>query len=276
MTGRPFPKLRIPAPYPSDWPRRIDFLTPLGLQISAKAGDLELFHCIATTTVKAGITPPSEEVPTEYGKLVKHPEYRDKLVYVKNTTLDPLRKDDRALASQVDILKDIAEAYSISYVGEFPDIIIQERGVIEKIPKAVESLPEFQGSEDLIYYQKATGNFTRKYRAALGIQRLADPFYFTRGDLWKHGIIPAGVKNHPIFKKIRSILRTFTVYTDANGWGGLGKDGITSVEKECVGRLFNLDLGLPTRIEGSVDSTSLSGQIYHLLKRDRYIALEAI
>gem|GEM_PF-5053218 len=72
------------------------------------------------------------------------------------------------------------------------------------------------------------------------------------------------------------MLRTLTIYTDVGGWGGLGKDGITAVEKVCVSRLFNLDLGLPTRIVGSVDSQSLSGQIYHLLRRDRYIALEPI
>lgn len=74
---------------------------------------------------------------------------------------------------------------------------------------------------------------------------------------------------------MRSMLRTYTMCTDATGWGGLGKDGIEAVERASVGRLWNLDLGMPARIIGELDDTSMDIQIYRLAKRNLYIALES-
>jgi hypothetical protein len=160
-------------------------------------------------------------------------------------------------------------------VGEFPDIVIQERGVAERVPREVESMPQFEGSEDLIYYQKSSGNFTRKYRRALGIRILENPYYFTRAGLWEHGILPPG-QRHPILKKIRGVLRTVTLRTDATSWGEIGKDGILALESVRIGERWNLDLGRPVRLVGSLNGVSLGGQIYRLLKRDCFIALEPI
>jgi len=275
MTSVPYPRLRLPHPYPPEWPRRLDFVTPLGLQLSCGARDLELYHIVAETSVEAGIKPPSEDIPTEYGVLKVLPQPRDKLVYVKNTTLDPTDRGSRRLVSQKEILEDIVKAYNIKYVGDFPDIVIKDRGAVEKIPKAVEDLTELQGSDEIFCHQTSHGNFAKKYRRVLGVRILEDPYYFTRADLWTHRILPPGI-HHPILKKLRSVLRTNTLWTDAAGWGGLGKDTITAIEKACIGRLVNLDLGMPARLVGAVDGASISGQVYHLLKHDCYIALEPV
>jgi hypothetical protein len=100
----------LPPPYPPEWPRRLDFITPLMLQIACGAGDLELFHCVASTSVEAGIRPPSETIRTEFGKLVVVKPYRDRLIYIKNTTSDPTDIENRELISQKEVLNDIVNA----------------------------------------------------------------------------------------------------------------------------------------------------------------------
>jgi hypothetical protein len=85
----------------------------------------------------------------------------------------------------------------------------------------------------LIYFQTSHGNFTKKFRRALGVRILSDPFYLIREDLWTYGILPAG-RFHPIFRKMRSMLRTYTVWTDATGWWSIDRDGIEAIERGCI------------------------------------------
>ena len=123
---------------------------------------------------------------------------------------------------------------------------------------------------------KPRTEISQKYRRALGIRILYNPFYFTRADLWGAGILPAG-RPHPIFKKMRSVLRTYTLWTDAPRWGDIGRNGITAIGRAIVARSVNLDLGMPARLVGEVgERMSILGQIYHLLKHDCYIALEPV
>jgi hypothetical protein len=272
----------VPKPYPLDWPRRLDFATPLGLQVSryCNAAKLEVYHIVCETSVKSAFQRPSGDIKTEFGVLKKHPVDRDKLVYIKDTAFDPGDKGSRVLITQEEVLEDVAKYYSIEYVGEFPDIIIKERGVVEKILKELEDNPKLQGSEEIYYYQKSSGNFTKSLRRKLGIRVLSDPYYFVRSELWGLGVIPMG-QSHPILKKIRSVLRTVTLWTDAVGWGSLDKDTLTTMESSLMAKHYSHDLGMPLRVTGRADGTLMEAQIYRLLRRselygDVLIALEAL
>jgi hypothetical protein len=274
------PTLYKPKPYPTDWVRRFGFYAPMGLEVAAGAGDLELFHLVAETSVKAGVRPPSEDIKGEFGILKRHPVYRDKLIYVKNTTLDPLSKD-REVVSQKDLVEEIAGLYHINYVGDFPDIITKERGVIEKIPNTakISEAPEvIQASDEFISYQSTVGNFTKKWLRFMPGARgvIKDWYYPIRGELWDYAIIPPGYKSHPILKKLRSAIRTDSAFTDASGWSGLGNEGIRIIEEAIVKNRLPWDLGVPIRFIGKFDGTPIHGQVYHLLKRDFKIAVEAV
>jgi hypothetical protein len=276
-------KIYTPRPYNPDWPRRLDFATPLGLQVSkyCDAAKLEVYHIVCETSVKSVIQRPSGDIQTEFGVLKKHPIDRDKLVYIKNAAFDPRNKGDRELVSQEEVLADIAKYYSVEYVGEFPDIIIKERAVVEEIPKEMENNPKLQGSEEIFYYQTSHGNFTKQFRRKLGIRIFSDPYYFVRSELWELGVLPKG-RFHPILKKIRSVLRTKTLWTDAVGWGELGKDTITTLEGALIGKHYSQDLGMPCRVAGKADGQPMEAQIYRLLKRSElyngpiFIALEHV
>jgi hypothetical protein len=252
----------------------------MGLEVVAGAGDLELFHLVAETTVKSGMRPPRDlERKGEFGVLRKHPQYRDRLIYEKNTTLDPLSRD-RELVSQRELMEDIAGLYHLNYVGDFPDIITKERGVIEKIPgtaKISEAPEVIQASDEYISFQTSVGNFTKKWlRLMPGARGVVEDWYYTiRGELWHQAIIPPR-KSHPILKKLRSAIRTDSAYTDASGWSGLGAEGIHVIEEAIVRERVPWDLGMPLRLVGKLDGTRMYGQVYRLLKREFCIAVEAV
>ena len=55
----------IPKPYPREWPRILDLLPPLGLQVTLDK-DLELYWCQATVSMQRGKIP-AKPIKTDLG-----------------------------------------------------------------------------------------------------------------------------------------------------------------------------------------------------------------
>jgi hypothetical protein len=163
-------------------------------------------------------------------------------------------------------LSDIVDGLggAVRIIGEIPDVAIKSRGVVEKIPKEVEDLPAFQGTEYFFYHQNAYANFIHKVRRAMGIRTLENPYRFMKADLLHYGILRS--TSDPVLKKLRSTLKTEWVMTDTLGWIDLGDPNILALERARL-RWWN-DIGQPTPFQIPLNHLGIQGQVYRLLRRD--------
>jgi hypothetical protein len=268
-------------PYDLNQPRQVDLLTPLGLQVNSGSGDLELWQCEATTTVKADIQRPLNDIKAgENGVLRRDPYDRDKLRYIQNrqleegSHLDPRNNKDREIKTQREIVDDIVNAYSVNYEGDFPDIVLQSRAVYvrsQNLPRSVLDLPAFDGADGYLYVQDSSGNYAHVFRKWLNIP-LANPYYIMRGELWDKGVIPMGVR-HPVLRKIAGVLQTRNACTEVVPWGNLDDSTIKAIERSLIGKRWHQDLAHPIKMDWNASTVVGQGQIYHLEKREVDIAL---
>lgn len=258
-------------PYPADWNRRLDFLPVLGLQSVVGDSDLELYYCSTSVSVKDTSMPRiPRESRTKLGSFRVSPNFRNQVDYVMGRP-DP--HNGISPIPQREILDDILDSVGgVNILGdrEIADVVVNARGVVEKVPKEVESEPAFQGSEDVFYHQKKYGNFPHKVRQAVGIM-VANPYDFMRADLMESHIIER--RNDPVLKKLRSTLKTEYLLTDATGYNTLGNDGILKFELASLKRKWWADIGRPTPFQITVDHTGLEGQLYHLVRRNAIVAV---
>lgn len=256
-------------PYDPTWYRRLDFLPPMGLQIAVGERDLELYHCEISVSVKE-ITIPclTRELKTEYGEMKVNPILRNRVDYKMGK---PDLSGEVYTVPQREILDDIMNNLggAVNIVGSMPDVVIKSRSVREKIPKEVEELQVFQGSEYVFYHQNAYGNFPHKVRQVLRIG-VANPYDFIKHELLTNKILK--VTNDPVLKKLRSTLKTEWVVTDTKGYNSIGNLGILELEKALIKRRWWTDIGKPTSFQIPIDS-GIQGQIYQLLRRNYIVVV---
>jgi len=257
--------------YPVNWHRKLDFLPPLGLQVAVGEADLELYYCYASVSIQEAEAPRiPREARTAFGTLKVSPTFRNQVDYVMGR--DNPRNGINPV-SQREILYDITNNIggAVRILGNVPDVEIKSRGVVEKIPRELESLSPFQGSEDVYYHQDAYGNFIHRMRRATGIYALENPYRFMKNDLILSGIVRTA--NDPVLRKIRSTLKTQWVITDASGWSDLGDTGILTLEQSLLQKRWYADIGRPTGFQIPYDSMQAQGQVYRLLRRNCLVAV---
>jgi len=256
--------MNLIKPYPPNWHRKLDFMPPMGLQVAAGAAKLELYYSYIRVTVQEPAVPrmPSE-ARTEYGILKVNPAFRNVVDYEMG---NPNPRNGIAPVPQKEILDDIVNGIggAVRIVGEMPDVVIKSRGAVEKIPKAVEDLPAFQGAENVFYRQNAYANLIHKVRRSLGIRSIENPYRFMKSDLLRYGILRS--TRDPVLKKLRSTLKTEYVITDASGWSELGDANILALEQARL--KWWMDIGKPTAFQIPVNHTGVQGRIYRLLRRN--------
>jgi len=251
-------------PYPETWHRKLDFMPPMGLQVAAGAADLELYYCHTRVTIQEPSIPRMpREARTEYGTIKVNPMFRNAVDYEMG---NPYPRNGISPIPQKEILGDIIDGLgsAVRVIGDMPDVVIKSRGAVEKIPKAVEDLPAFQGAENVFYYQKAYANFIHKVRRALGIRSIENPYRFMKADLLRYKILTS--THDPVLKKLRSTLKTEYVLTDTSGWSELGDPNILALERARL--RWWTDIGEPTPFRIPVNHMGVQGQIYRLLRRD--------
>ena len=251
-------------PYPENWHRRLDFMPPMGLQVAAGAADLELYWChVGVSVQETSIPRVPQKAQTEFGTIKVNPAFRN-IVDYEMGSLNP--RDDVSPIPQKEILTDIVNGLggAVRIMGNIPDVVIKSRGAVEKIPKDVEDLPAFQGSENVFYFQNSYANFIHKVRRSLGTRDIENPYRFMKADLLRYHILTS--TNDPVLKKLRSTLKTEYVITDASGWSDLGDANILALEQARM--KWWTDIGQPTPFQIPMDHTGVQGQIYRLLRRN--------
>lgn len=252
--------------YPLEWPRKLDFLPMLSLQ-TAVDENLELYYCEARASVQEG-KEPRREVKTEYGSIKADPIRRNMIIYEKGIP-DP--RDGTEPVPQGELLRDFTERFPVDTLPntEIPDVVIGERGVVERFPKALEDVEQLQPSEYVFDYQTARGNLYHRVRRALGIRGLANPYDIIKSKLLYYDIIKSP---RPIQLKIRSTLKTRWVCTDAMGWSSIGPENMLNLELTLSKDKWWTDIGVPTAFQIPVNS-GIRGQIYQLLKEKRLVVV---
>lgn len=253
--------------YPLQWHRKFDFLPLLGLQIALGEEKLEVFHINTMVSIQEEKRLP-REVETEFGKIKVVPALRNTVSYDMG---NPDPRNRSAPVSQREILDDIMNNIggAVRIIGTMPDVVIKSRAVVEKLPKGVEHLPAFQGAENVFYYQEAYGNFVHRIRRALGIYSLANPYSFMKAELLERGVLRSS--RSPVFKKLRSTLKTQWLVTDTSGYSALGDSNILIAEQFLTQNRWWTDIGRPTPFQIPFDSSVIQGQIFQLLRRNMLI-----
>jgi hypothetical protein len=200
---------------------------------------------------------------TEFGELKVNPILRNQVDYKMGK---PNPREGYNPIPQREILNDILNHIggAVTIIGNMPDIVIKSRSVVEKIPKEVEDLAVFQGSEYIFYHQNAYGNFPHKIRQVIRIG-VANPYDFIKHELLTNNVLK--LPNDPVLKKLRSTLKTEWVITDTQGYNSIGNLGILELEKVLTKRRWWADIGKPTQFQLPLNS-GIQGQIYQLLRRN--------
>lgn len=245
-------------PYDRKWPRILDFLTPLGLQTAVDA-ELELYYCEAVVSMQREKIP-SEPIKTDLGVIKIDTTSRDRVVWESGSP-EPMNE---VAPKQKEILNNIADNLGM----EIPDIVIKRRGAVEKIPRTLEYIEAFGGVNDIFYQQTAHGNYTHMLRNRLGLP-LSNPHRIIKGELLVHEIVKS--PRDPVFRRMRSVLKTDWVKTDVSGYSALGRVNVFRLEKELCADKWWQDIGLVHPVETRVNSDLFEGNIYRLLKRTEEI-----
>jgi len=185
-------------PYPPQWPRTLDFLSPLRLQTKVDP-KLELYCFDGEVSFSAGAsTRELSKIPetTELG--VKIDRTLSSANRIRVHFGDVLPNTDE-LRSQSEILKDVEDSSEI----EVPDIVTKMRGAVEKIPPGLEEVESVQGSEYVFYEEGNRGNRTKSLRTMLNMQELRNPHEFIKGDLLKFGAVKS--LKDPSVRRMRGI-----------------------------------------------------------------------
>ena len=257
--------MRYPKKMPSYFPRDFDIIPPLGLQ-RALDGDLELHHLRAYVSIQEGKEKP-REVKTEYGVLRAFPTTMNKVIYEVG---QPLPMNGVNPTPQKELISDVMSKMGNVVMlpdgrKEYPDIIIKQRGVSERIPKGVEDV--FQGSEFVYYFQQGYGSQYRNIARKFHIQGLMDPYRTAKNDLLYYGVIKSW--NSPVLWKIRSTLLTEAISTDTIGWSKMGTNDVLALEKALASNKWWRDIAVPE----TVNIDGLRGHIYRALNRGKRIAI---
>ena len=243
----------ITEPYPPNWPRRLDFLPPLGLQAKINA-NLELYHCDAIVSTSESL--PSDTISTEFGKIKLDSSTGNKVHYIKG---NPNPRMEYEPVTQRELLEDI---FSNLYI-EVPGVVIVQRGSREKLTERLRrDIAALETSEYVFRQETRSGNYTQMLRRRLNLN-LLNPYQLMKTELLDRGILRS--PSDPIFRQIRSTLKTDYVIPEdeTKGWRDIG-DRIVTVDAALSHYKWWEAIGYPIRFEGNVDHSLIRGQLFHI------------
>ena len=255
----------IIEPFSPKWPRTLDFLSPLRLQTKLDPKlDLYCYDGSVSISANANIRKLSKiATTTELGVKIDQMQTSADKIRVHFGDVLPNTDD---LRTQHEILNDVEDTVPI----DIPDVVTHMRGAVEKMPKGLEEIEAFQGSEYAFYEQESKGNYTQKLRTMLNMPELRNPHAFIKGDLLKFGAIKS--LKDPLMRRMRGIQKTNWVITDDKGYFELGPD-ILELEKALCKDKWWQDLGIVKKFSGDVEGRIFDGQVYWLAKRRWLIAI---
>jgi hypothetical protein len=265
--------------YPMDWIRRIDFLTPLYLQVRVEK-DLPLKYIKAVASIREGRPMPTKDIKTELGTVIKAQSEKRREVICEIGVSDHL--SDFQPITQREWLKDITEYMPdvLESGTEIPDVVIKERLVEEPIKKIqikedelnAKTYELINAKEKIFYYQTSSSSRIHNIRRTLGIKQIANYYDIAKDFILTEKILDERKFTKLFSKKIRSVLKTNWIVVEDIGWNVLGRIGVFSLEKAITHYKGWTDIGRPVQFQIPVDS-GITGQVYSLLRRKQWIVV---
>jgi hypothetical protein len=251
-------------PYPQDWPRLVDLITPLNIQqIIDPQAELNYYKGEVSVSMRQLTGELKPKVKTKLGVSIQQDHISRKKTIIEFGTLN----DTQVKVTQKELWTNILEN---TLVDEVPAIIGKQRGIIKPLDLELESLSILDGCEQVYRMEVAYGHFTEVIRRRTMLP-ISNPCRIIRNDLALNGYLKY---NDPIFKRMRSVWRTqWMVGTPRKGWSDLGVQGVSDISTKLVKDKFYQDVGIPQEIKGTFDGTLVEEQVYRLLKRGEMIAI---
>jgi hypothetical protein len=258
-------RTRMIEPFPPFFPRNIDLLTPLSLQEKIDP-NLELFYCRGHVSVPLEEATGGKEVKTDLGVRIRaSPIHR-----AKTEILFGWPRPFGGAVSQREILEDVVANTS---TRDVPEVILENRGVIEDLPRSIQEVDPFQGYEEVLYLQHSVGNRYRSLRHMLQLP-LSNPYRIAREALILHGVVKPW---DPVFKRMKSVLKTDWIGVGLDkelrkGWMELEAQHLP-LQRAIVRERWWQDTAIPHPISSIIDSRTVKAQVYILDKLDEVIAI---
>jgi len=260
-----------------DMPVILDFVPLLTLQEKLDP-KLELFYCDTTVSVPLGKVSGVKPRTTPLGGVVKegliHRGTTDIVYGMPDPTNYAVSQLD--IFTQQEILQDIQ-----AHVG-IPEAVLQVRGAIEGIPKAVEDLEVFSGCEKVLHMLISRGNRIRSLRRMTGLL-LWNPYHPIKNDLAIYRYAQSA--NDPVFRRMKSIQKTdWMLMWDGQRYGSPRSPSVVlPLQRGLVGQKarslgfkpteFYQDVGLPHPISGRINSRFIEARFYMLENRREVTAV---
>lgn len=246
--------------FPPFFPRNIDLLTPLSLQEKLDP-HLELFYCMGHVSVPLREATGGREVETNLGVRIKASSIHRGMTEVAYGTPTPTG----TRLSQREILEDVVANTS---TRDVPEVVLRSRGVRDDVPRKFEDVDVFEESDSIFYLQKAVGNRYRSLRRMLQLP-LSNPYRIAKGALLLHRVVSP---YDPVFKRMRSVLKTNWVMTNRMGWKELQAHNLPLQRTLCREKWWQ-DTAIPHPISSRIDSRLVKAQVYLLDKLDELVAI---
>lgn len=257
-------KTRGIKPLPSHCCRTLDFIPALSLQ-GALEPDLELGYVEAVVSIKPReVIPLHREVKTKLGGSIKQDDIDRRMTKIEYGKPSPSRF---ITLSQREIFDDILNSVPIR--EEVPEVVLRRRISREDIPKEAEGLKPVQGSDEIYHLQIARANHVHKIRQMFGLWQLENPYDLIKSDIVTRKIVPY---YDPVFRRIRSVLKTEWLITNRTGWSDLIPVMLPLHRALCRPRWWQ-DVGLPHPLTGRINHTIIEAQVYRLDRRKELVAV---
>lgn len=254
-----------PKPYPATYERAVDPADKFGLQEVLGAGSFQVCYLRGTVSFQKGkrIPPEVKEGRIPRSEIILRRRSPVEVEYKVGTP----RPEDSMYWSQSELMDDLAEGLGLDKQQAI-NVSIKERVLLQKtrdLPKQLLENELLCASEDLYHYQRAAGDFTEIVARSLKIPH----GYFMslrkliRNELARRGIVR---RDDPILTRIRSVLRTITVWSDATTTREL-LPLIGDIHDSLTRPYWWQDVAIPHRVIIDEGITPLPAMMYSLHKR---------
>lgn len=265
-------KSRI-KPYQADYERALDLVNKLALQEALGLGNLEVYYLRGELSFqREKVKPVVKPGRLPESKIIIRPRNPNDVEYVfGNCTAEPVNSD---IKPQREILDDIASGLGLDKAQALNTTVKARLALhhLKDLPKNVQERKELDGSEYLYHYQTDAGDYTDVVNRSLKLP----PWYLMclrktiQNELIAWGVVKKG---DPILQRIKGVLRTVSVWSDAEKTEEL-LPAIRDLHIGLTSPFKSQDVGIPMPVLIDKSTLPVSAQLYKLYKRGGFTVVQ--
>ena len=270
--------IKMPEPYPLEFPRVLDFIPVHSLQAEIDPAQ-ELFVYAGNVSIPLSKNPKRTQQNKDHNiSIIQSPSNR------LHTAVKFGHVNNEQTITQVDLWEDVQDMMGIDTKEEestVPELSIRMRGLKNKVPYDISDHPDLSGIEYIYQIQSSRGNRTKSYRERFGLDMIVNPSYMIKNEL-----IERGIWSNQYSSRLRSILRTEAMLGGGEhrriGWSEIFTMPVAIVQGDkkyrfppLAGALnrsitadkWHWDYGVPSALTGKINSWDINAVLYMLAKR---------